>query len=102
MIELLLAQTGNADGTVALLRDARFLVFGSLTLIVIIPSLAHYWHLNRLKEMDASLKHEMLQRGFSADEIASVINSGTKKSWTCRSSRDSAAAEANRSQSTFG
>jgi len=36
------------------------------------------WRKVREAEMEASLKHAMLERGMSAEEIATVMNSGSK------------------------
>src|ERR1043166_5292292 len=36
------------------------------------------WRKVRQAEVEASLKHTMLERGMSAEEIATVINAGTR------------------------
>jgi hypothetical protein len=43
-------------------------------LVGVITIVAHYWHQNRLTE----LKREMLNRGMSAEEIKTVLDSGWK------------------------
>jgi hypothetical protein len=48
-------------------------VLGILVLTVVVPTITHYWYHVRNSELDASLKHDMLQRGMSAEEIAAVM-----------------------------
>lgn len=40
----------------------------------LIGMVMHYFHQNRLNDIEASLKHSMLERGMSADEIERVLN----------------------------
>jgi hypothetical protein len=42
--------------------------------------LTAYWHRNRKAEIIAALKHEMLERGMSAEDIRTVIDAGSKGS----------------------
>ena len=46
-----------------------------LTIIVVVgvPVVAHYWYKLRNKQWEMSLKHTMLERGMSADEIKTVL-----------------------------
>jgi hypothetical protein len=46
----------------------------AIALIVIVPSLAHYWAQVRKAEAEARLKEQMVERGFSPGEILAVIN----------------------------
>jgi hypothetical protein len=56
------------------LLDSPFVfVLGILVLTVAVPTVAHYWYQLRKAELDASLKHDMLQRGMSAEDIARVL-----------------------------
>jgi hypothetical protein len=42
--------------------------------IAIASSLGYYWHLVRKAEIEATLKQDMVARGFSAAEIIAVLN----------------------------
>jgi hypothetical protein len=42
--------------------------------------IADYWHKIRKAEIAAKLKHDMLDRGMSAEEIQMVLEAGTKSS----------------------
>jgi hypothetical protein len=46
-------------------------------IIVGVPVLAHYWYKLRVKQWEMSLKHTMLERGMSADEIKTVLEAST-------------------------
>lgn len=48
--------------------------FLSIALIVIVPSLAHYWAQVRKAEADARLKEQMVARGYSPAEILAVLS----------------------------
>jgi hypothetical protein len=49
-------------------------------LIGLVVMIADYWHKIRKAEIAAKLKHDMLDRGMSAEEIRIVLEAGTKKS----------------------
>lgn len=53
------------------------LIFGGGILYVIIHSLATNWRAVRIAEQNAVLKRAMLDKGFTAEQIVQVINSGT-------------------------
>jgi hypothetical protein len=57
-----------------------FLCVGGGLLIGLIAVAGGIWSDIRKKEIAAGLKHEMLARGMSADEIRTVLNAGTKRS----------------------
>jgi hypothetical protein len=59
------------------LQNPVFIVFGSLTLMFVLPWLAHYWYKARKAELDASLKQEMLHRGMTAAEIVQVLEASS-------------------------
>jgi hypothetical protein len=61
----------------SLLQNPYVFVLGILLLTVGVPTIAHYWHQLRRTELDASLKHEMLQRGMSAAEIKMVLEASS-------------------------
>jgi hypothetical protein len=42
---------------------------------------ADYWYKIRKAELAAKLKHDMLDRGMSAEEIRTVLDAGVKKSF---------------------
>jgi hypothetical protein len=62
-----------------LLQNGMFIFWGAITLMVLVPSLAHYWWQSRKAEMDNALKREMIQRGMSADEIERVLKAKSKE-----------------------
>jgi hypothetical protein len=49
-------------------------------LVGLVVMIADYWHRIRKAEIAAKLKHDMLDRGMSAEEIRIVLEAGTKKS----------------------
>jgi hypothetical protein len=51
--------------------------FGGTMLWLIVNSLAENWRKARVADREASLKQSMLDRGYRADEIAKVLNSGS-------------------------
>jgi len=60
----------------------------SFTLICVVPSIAAYWWKVRKAETEAALKHDMLARGMSAEEIERVLaaSPGSKCKQRIRSS----------------
>ncbi len=46
--------------------------------MIVVPAIARYWWRIRQSEIDASLKHEMLERGMSAGEIQKVLTASTR------------------------
>lgn len=52
--------------------------WGSIALIVIVPTLIVHWYKIRKEELSAGLKQQMIDRGFSAEEILAVINDNPK------------------------
>lgn len=98
---LLFGQAGGVDVVSAMLRNEVFVAFGFLTLVIVVPVLAYFWHVTRVKELEASLKHEMLQRGFSVDDIVRIIGSGPKMDWRCKSRQHAANAATTSPQSVL-
>jgi hypothetical protein len=49
-----------------------------VALMVVLPSYFYYNHLTRKAEVEASLKQEMVARGFSAEEIIAVTSGSAK------------------------
>ena len=65
----------------------------TLIVVVGVPVLAHYWYKLRVKQWEMSLKHTMLERGMSADEIKTVLEAsamGGKTKAGCWSHRQPA------------
>jgi hypothetical protein len=60
-----------------LLQTPLVIIFGWLTLVTVVPTIAHYWHKTRKAELETSLKQEMLQRGMSAAEIQQVLEASS-------------------------
>jgi hypothetical protein len=58
------------------LTNKPFIVGAAITLICIVPSICHYWCKVRRHEVDAQLKHALIERGMSADEIVRVLETG--------------------------
>ena len=61
-----------------LLMNGQVVFWGAIVLICIVPSIAHYWWKARQAEIDAELKRQMLERGMSAEEIRTVLESSTQ------------------------
>lgn len=73
---------------------AIVLIFGGGVSIAIIATLAENWRKVRVAEQNAVLKQNMIERGFSADEIVRVIDAGGRPPKACKepkAQRDSAA-----------
>jgi hypothetical protein len=49
-----------------------------IALMVIVPSLGHYWQQAKKVEAETALKQQMVERGYSAEEILAVVNNDTK------------------------
>jgi hypothetical protein len=71
MSPLLPIQIAQADGS--LLQNSTLIFWGAITLIVLVPTLAYCWAAVRKADAEAALKHEMIQRGMSAEEIERVL-----------------------------
>ena len=61
----------------ALLENEELVFWSAITLICVVPVIGHYWAKVRRAELDATLKHEMIQRGMSPAEIAEVLQAST-------------------------
>jgi len=57
--------------------SSEMVFFGFVAAIILVPTLAHYWTTLRTKEWELSLKHAMLERGMSADEIERVLQASS-------------------------
>ena len=62
-----------------LVRSPLTIIFGSIVLPIIVSTIAYYWHSAHRNNLDAVLKQDMLERGFSADEIVQVVRAGKTK-----------------------
>ena len=51
---------------------------GAILLVVVVPVVAGVWYSLRVKQWEMSLKHAMLERGMSADEIKTVLEASAK------------------------
>jgi hypothetical protein len=55
--------------------DYHDLIFwGAILLICIVPSISYYLYKWRKTELEADLKHDMIARGMSAEEIERVLS----------------------------
>lgn len=50
--------------------------FGGIVLWLVVNTVAENWRKLRATERNAALKQSMVERGYRADEIAKVLNSG--------------------------
>ena len=80
--------------------------FGIACLVTLIPVIAivfgtttNAWQKIRRAEIEAALKHEMLQRGMSADEIRQVLEASARGASKRRRCRDSSHANERQSSS---
>jgi hypothetical protein len=53
-------------------------IVGSLLCGVLVIGAYYYWHRIRKADIAAKLKHDMLDRGMSAEEIRVVLEAGSK------------------------
>jgi hypothetical protein len=60
------------------LHNNTLVFWCAITLICVVPTLAHYWWKVRRTELDNRLKQEMIAHGMSADEIERVLRAGSK------------------------
>lgn len=63
----------------SLLGNPMFVIFAFLTITSVAHTIGHYWTKYQRITMDASLKHEMIQRGMSADDIEKVLAASSAK-----------------------
>ena len=54
-------------------------VFGAPMLWFIVDSIASNWRKVQVAEQNAILKRDLIERGFSADEIVRILDAGTGK-----------------------
>ena len=69
---------------------AIVLIFGGGLLYAVINTLAANWRQARVAEQNAVLKRAMLDKGFTAEEISQVINSGGDPDAKMAASKESA------------
>ena len=62
-----------------LLTNFWFLVFAPAIVVPVTAIVASLWYKAHRDSLDASLKHEMLQRGMSADDIVKVLQARSGK-----------------------
>jgi hypothetical protein len=58
-----------------------FLAAGGALFIPVVAIVGALWADVRKAELAAALKHDMLDRGLSAEEIQAVLNAGKKRAW---------------------
>ncbi|MBA3313690.1 MAG: hypothetical protein M3552_09795 [Planctomycetota bacterium] len=63
----------------SLLNNGMFIFWGAVTLICVVPCLAHYWAKVKTAELEAGLKQTMIDRGMNADEIERVLRIERRK-----------------------
>ena len=62
-----------------ILTNFHFVFWTALTIMVVAPALGYCWASVRRAEIQANLKHEMIVRGMSADDVARVLDAGTDR-----------------------
>jgi hypothetical protein len=65
------------------LNSPYLFVLAILIITVAVPTITYYWQKTRRAEIDASLKQDMLQRGMSADDIKTVLESSSDRFGKC-------------------
>jgi len=63
------------------------LVFGAPLLWYLVDTLATNWRKVRIAEQGMLLKREMIERGYTADEIARVVEAGAELADDAKSTR---------------
>jgi len=66
------------------------IVFGFAALVIFVPMISNHWYKLRVKQWEMSLKHTMLERGMSAEEIKAVLEASARapvKMFGCCSNR---------------
>ena len=58
----------------------EFVFWMAIVLVVCVPAVAGTWRMMRRDELDAALKHDMIERGMSAAEIEQVLAARTSSS----------------------
>ncbi len=53
-------------------------LFTMIILVVAVPTIVHHRYLKRVAELNADIKQQMIQRGYSVEEILAVINEDPK------------------------
>lgn len=52
--------------------------WGAIVLIVAIPTIVHHRHKTRVAELNAAIKQQMIERGYSVEEILAVVGENAK------------------------
>jgi hypothetical protein len=92
---MLMQTSVNSDWLTQLIQTGYIVPLGIVSLgilIGIVGTIAGVWQKVRHAEMEASLKHKMLDQGMSADDIQKVLDAGGRASsrGCCDSSRKNA------------
>ncbi len=77
MIGNLLAQAASPMPPDAKLAIA--FVIPTLTLAIVVPLLVRMWYSMKIRQWEMSLKHTMLERGMSVEEIKAVLEASSSK-----------------------
>jgi hypothetical protein len=62
-----------------LLNNPMFLVFAPATIVPVVAIVATCWVKARREAQESSLKMEMIQRGMTAEEIATILEAPGKR-----------------------
>jgi hypothetical protein len=73
MLTFLLAQQSGFSTAVSLVG-----FWVCIAAMVVVPSLAYYWQQARKVDAETALKQQMVERGYSAEEILAVVNNSAK------------------------
>ncbi|HEY3964526.1 MAG TPA: hypothetical protein VGM05_08265 [Planctomycetaceae bacterium] len=60
-------------------KQSLVFVIPLITLAIVVPLLVRMWYSMKIKQWEMSLKHTMLERGMSVEEIKAVLEATSSK-----------------------
>ena len=82
MLQLLAQETAPPSDLQLIVQNPVFVFWVAIAVIVVVPTvttaIATAWYKMRRADIDADLKHRMLEAGMSADEIERVLQAGSE------------------------
>jgi hypothetical protein len=61
------------------LSNANFIFWAAVTLMVTVPTIAHYWYKAHRANLEHDLKMQMIARGMPAEEIGQVLRASSRR-----------------------